>query len=139
MTLTAARLPSSSLSEPIDPLRTITATVVSGGASRTTAPGASTTASSPCSMAWNVATVLLSTISSRPDCSTGTATAPLSNFEISTSMPSSLKKPCLSAMTAASDSENGNRPSLIFSWALAGNGDSSTLATKEMAQDHRRT
>src|SRR6476620_10858076 len=68
MTLTATRLPSSSLSDVIEPFFTITAVVVSGGDVRTIAPGASTTASSPCSIAWNVETVLLSTISSRPDC-----------------------------------------------------------------------
>jgi hypothetical protein len=115
MTLTAIRLPSRSFIDLIEPLRTIKAVVVSGGDARTTAPGASTTASSPCSIAWKVATVLLSTISMRPDCSTGTAMAPLSNLEVSTSSPSSLKKPCLSATIAASDSEKGKTPNLIFS------------------------
>ena len=80
MTLTATRLPSRSLSDFITPFFTITAVVVSGGDVRTIAPGASTMASSPCSMAWNVETVLLSTMSNRPDCSTGTAIAAAIEF-----------------------------------------------------------
>jgi hypothetical protein len=108
------------------PLRTMRAVVVSGGELRTTAPGASRIASSPCSIACNVETVLLKAMSMRPDCSTGTASAPLSNFVTSTSSPSALKNPCRSAMTAPSDSENGSRPSRIFSCAIAASGDART-------------
>ena len=79
------------------------AVVVSGGALRTTAPGASTIASSPCSIACRVETVLLNAMSMRPDCNTGTASAPLSNFETSIVEPLGLEVPLASAMTAPSD------------------------------------
>ena len=110
--------------------------MVSGGALRTTAPGASTTASSPCSMACRVATVLLNAMSMRPDCRTGTASAPLSNLVASISIPSALKNPCLSAMTAPSASEKGNRPtrSLVCATAAVESGASRTAN----AQSRRR-
>jgi hypothetical protein len=52
--------------------------------------------------------------------------APLSNFVTSTSRPSALKNPWRSAITAPSDSENGSRPSRIFSCAVAASADART-------------
>src|SRR5262245_58685015 len=138
ITSTATRLPSRSLIVAILSLRANNAVVVSGGAPRTTAPGARMVASSPCPIACNVDTVLLSATSRRPDCSTGTAVAPLSNLVISTSIPSALKKPCLSAMTAPSASEIGIRPRRIFSCAGAATGVASTASRANTADDARR-